>query len=229
MSELKRFRRMVTESELRTALENPGQFPDEPLGSEIDLSELEEVVGRILESDALEGTAIDQELAEPITSSLGELTKREGSDMRVWHWLAVKKFPDLVRRRWGKEDSTEGVPIPTGLANHFLGKPTLAGSSRNTFSRIWWVTKSLDGDIERAKAVLGDADAMSGIFDRFFSATPLAARAAIDRLVLEGIGEDDQRAARRWLQQALGTTVLEVLTEEEVKEVLSQRLDQDPV
>lgn len=228
MSDLRRFRRLVTQSELVNALRDSRQFPDEAIEPGVALDDLEAAITRILEGEYMD-TSIDQELVEPLWSALGSLSRRDASDMRVWHWLSVEKFPELVVKRWTQLESKDKLvatdkPVGPSLADHFLGNSTLNGFARNTFSRVWWVANTLGGNMESSRAVLGDADAFSGIFERFFGSFKPAANASVGRLVVENVPQDEQRTARRWLQQALGTTILEALDEEDIRQILNESL-----
>src|SRR4051794_22111296 len=73
------------------------RWPTEGLATRIPLDPVSDAV-RSLGTDVA-GTAIDRALVEPLHRAL-PMTRREAADPRVWQWLCVEQFPDLVWRRW---------------------------------------------------------------------------------------------------------------------------------
>jgi len=198
-----------------------GRWPTEPLATEIPLEPVEEAVAGLVTDTS--GSAIDAHLLEPLHRAL-PLTRREAADPRVWQWLAVSKFPDLVWRRWAGT-----VPSPGDLKEalaakyhpRFLARPSLNGISRNTFARLWWTAEELQ-DYDLARRALSSQDMFQNIFERFFGIYPAAARACLDRF--EGCGETEIRSAAKWLQQCATTTLLEGLSEDEIAAILDEAL-----
>ncbi len=198
-----------------------GLWPTEPLTSAIPLEVVRVAVDGV--PSEVTGAAIDAQLLEPLHQAL-PLTRREAADPRVWQWLCVTSFPDLVWRRWAGE-----VPPPEMLKDsllpkyhpRFLARPSLNGISRNTLARLWWTAEQL-GDYDLARRALSSQDMFQNIFERFFGIYPAAARACLDRF--DGRSEAEIRSASKWLQQCASTTMLEGLSEGEVAVILDEAL-----
>jgi hypothetical protein len=220
MANVQRFARDLTSDHLEEVL-GGGRWPVEPLSTVIPLEPVEEAVASV--GPEATGSSIDGQLVEPIHGAL-PLTRREAADPRVWQWLCVTQFPDLVWRRW------EGNAPPPELLHEalkantyprFLCRATLNGISRNTLSRLWWTAEQL-GDYDLAQRALSNQDMFQNIFERFFGIYPAAARACLDRF--QGHSESEIRAAAKWLQQCASTTVLESLGEDEISAILDEVL-----
>jgi hypothetical protein len=198
-----------------------GRWPTEPLPNQIPLAQVEHAVESI-DPDA-SGTAIDALLLEPLHRAL-PVTRREAADPRVWQWLSVSCFPDLVWRRWAGE-------VPDAAALHdalapkyhprFLARSSLNGMSRNTLSRLWWTAEHL-GDYELARRALSNQDMFQNIFERFFGMYPPAARACLTCFHERPAAQ--VRAAAKWLQQCATTTLLEALDEAAIRSILAEAL-----
>ena len=197
-------------------------WPAEPLPSGIELDPVVDAIDGLPAGAA--GTELDKLLVEPLHRALAGMTRRQAADMRVWHWLAVR-FEDHVWRRWkgGKPLPDQlGPELGVAMSRRFLGKSSLNGVSRNSFARLWWTAEELrDGDdYGLARKALENQDMFQAIFERFFGIYPDAAMACLDRF--DDRTEGERRAAARWLQQCLSTTVLEVLPQDEVRAILDE-------
>ena len=93
----------LSESGLIEALRHPGKVPVEPVGHDGDLSALDRLIGGLNQSGAGD-SAIDAQLVEPLHRTLRHQPEEITTDMRVWHWFSVIRYPELVWRRW------RGVP-----------------------------------------------------------------------------------------------------------------------
>lgn len=221
---LLRFQKPLDGDHLVGVLEG-ASWPTEKVPGQPPVDALRDAVASL--PDSLESTAIDLVLVEPVHRALKSLSPRAASDMRVWHYLAVTEFPDLVWRRWTNEIPQPGMlkeRMTTEMTKHFLGQSSLAGVSRNTFARLWWTAHHLsDGDdYELARTALSNRDMFQAIFERFFGIYPPAARACLSRF--KGRSEGERRQAARWLQQCLSTTILEALTQEDIESILDEAL-----
>lgn len=195
----------------------------ENLPTPIDLGVLCEAVDNVFDED-LESTALDVALVEPVHRSLSALTRREAADMRVWHWICVDQFPNVVKHRWEfKSDLASVSDVEAKVMDRFLGNSTLAGVAGNTFARLWWAAEQL-GDYEKARLIVSSAEDYVGILERFYGIYEPAAEAALGRFSSRSLKEDDQREAAKWLQQNLATTVLESLDEAQVGAILDESI-----
>lgn len=221
MANVQRFAKSLGQDHLEEVL-GGGRWPTEPLQTAIALDNIEAAVASIpLE---LSGTSIDSALLEPLHQAL-PLTRREAADPRVWQWLCVTQFPDLVWRRWAEQSPEAGMlreALTSRMYPRFLCRPSLNGISRNTLSRLWWTAEQLDGDYELARRALSRQDMFQNIFERFFGVYPPAARACLDRF--EGRSEGEIRTASKWLQQCASTTALEALDQGAIAAILDEAL-----
>jgi len=96
-----------------------------------DLDRVDAAVKDILDEYPEYETAIDGALAEEIHRALA-ITRRTAGDPGLWHWLAVVRYPELVRHRW--EYRSEEA-----MREKFLG----AGSDlySNAIHRLWWIAE----------------------------------------------------------------------------------------
>jgi broad specificity phosphatase PhoE len=221
MDHVHRFVRPLTPARLEQALQGEG-LDAERIPTAVLLSPLRDAIAS-LKSDTT-GTAIDVELVEPVHVALEGLTRSEAADMRMWHWLAAAEFPDLVWKRWrGTVPSVD--ELPEAARTHyrrFAGTSTLVGVSRNTLARLWWVAEHLEGDYERARFALSNQDMFQAIFERLLGLYCPAAAGCLNRFA--GRSEAERRAAARWLNHAASTTVLEVLSEDEIGSIVEESL-----
>lgn len=221
MSNVHRFTTSLTSDHLEEVL-GGGRWAAEPLPTAIPLAPVHEAVNS-LEPD-IQGSAIDAALVESIHRAL-PLSRREAADPRVWQWLCVTQFADLVWQRWG-----DGTPPPDELKealkarmfSRFLCRPSLNGISRNTLARLWWTAEELESDYALARKALANQDMFQNIFERFFGIYPEAARACLDRF--DGRSAAEIRSAAKWLQQCATTTVLEGLDEADISTILDEAL-----
>ncbi len=219
MEKIQRFAKTLDFDHLEEVLSG-GRWPSEPVPGDIPLDPVRDAVTSV---ENLGGSSIDAPLLQPLHASL-PLSRRAAADPRVWQWLCVREFPDLVWRRWGA-----GPPLPemlrdsltSSMGPRFLARSSLNGVSRNTLARLWWTAEELD-DYDVARRALSSQDMFQNIFERFFGLYPAAARACLDRF--EGRSEAEIRAASRWLQQCASTTLLEGLSESEIGAILDEAL-----
>ena len=221
MPSVQRFAKSLGSDRLEEVLGGAPQAT-EPLPTTIPLEDVAAAVSSVLPE--VTGSAIDRALVEPLHRAL-PLTRREAADPRVWQWLCVTQFPDLVWRRWSGQAPAPGMlheALTRGLYPRFLCRASLNGVSRNTLSRLWWTVEQLDGDYELARHALSNQDMFQNIFERFFGIYRPAARACLDRFT--GRSEAEIRGAAKWLQQCASTTVLEALDQSAIAAILDEAL-----
>ena len=102
----------LSESGLVEALRDPDKVHVASVDHDVDLSELDALI-RDLNCRGARDSAIDAELVEPLHRSLRHLSEKVTTDIRVWHWFCVIRYPELVWRRW------RGLP-PADPAQGFL-------------------------------------------------------------------------------------------------------------
>jgi hypothetical protein len=216
MDPLLRFKRPLSRASLAKTL--AGEMPPtEAVGSDAELRLVDSALSD-LDPDA-RGSDLDKALVEPIHLALRGMSRRQGADMRMWHWMASVRFRDFVWRRWG---GTEGSVLSDSIAPRFLGGPSLGGVSRNTFARLYWLAEHLGGDYAEARAVLGRQDMFQAIFERTFGLYPPAVQACLRKF--RGRSEDDVRSATKWLNYVASTTVLEALDASEIESILTESI-----
>jgi len=177
-----------------------------------DLSRIDSAVEQVIEEYPEYNTAIDGALAEDIHRGL-DITRRTAGDPGLWHWLAVVRYPDLVRHRW--EYRSEEA-----MREKFLG----AGSDlySNAIHRLWWIAEltSRGGDYSTTDAVFGNQTMVNKVFDRWFARYQPAVRAMCDVLSDEPSRVIDETTRR--FNHALTNVQLEGLSETEAREMIQQ-------
>jgi hypothetical protein len=157
-------------------------------------------------------TAIDGALAEEIHHAL-DITRRTAGDPGLWHWLAVVRYPELVRHRW--EYRSEEA-----MREKFLG----AGSDlySNAIHRLWWIAEltSRGDDYSTTDAVFANQTMVNKVFDRWFARYQPAVRAMCDELADEPSRVIDETTRR--FNHALTNVQLEGLSENEAREMVQQ-------
>ena len=192
----------------------------------VDFGEFNVAIDRARESggtNALRRGAWDRVLAEPFHRALAELSISDALDMRVWHWLCVECFPDLVKERWAIPAWTpEEVGVPPGYIR-YLGNPTLSGFARNCLSRLWWAGQTLYSEEDGYRLVNGvfdPQDLFTSVFERDLVLSSKAARACV--ALLQGRDGSEVKLACKRLSQWATTIQLELLDEEEIRELMER-------
>lgn len=219
----------ATSDRLGELLLNPDILTTEQVGVLVDFSEVECWLDRwkdIHEArTAAERATMDRELVEPLHSALRHVPRRLAADIRLWHWLCIAKFPEIVWYRWhGSVPQNPFLELLTpSLTERFLGSRTLRGVSRNTMARLWWCGEALFSDEDGyslAREALSNQDFFQAIFERQFGLYPPAARACLS--ALRDASEGERREATRRLNHYLTTVTLETLTEEDIVALIQQ-------
>jgi len=183
-----------------------------PGHQEADLDKIDSAVQQVLQKYPEHETAIDGALAEEIHRGL-DITRRTAGDPGLWHWLAVVRYPDLVRHRW-KYRSEEA------MREKFLG----AGSDlySNALHRLWWIAEltSRGDDYSTTEAVFANQTMVNKVFDRWFARYQPAVRAMCDELADEPSRVIDETTRR--FNHALTNVQLEGLSEAEAREMIRE-------
>lgn len=177
-----------------------------------DLDRLNSAVQAVLKKYPEYETAIDGALAKEIHCSL-DITRRTAGDPGLWHWLAVVRYPDLVRHRW--EYRSEEA-----MREKFLGAGTDLYS--NAIHRLWWIAEltSCGDDYSTTETVFTNQTMVNKVFDRWFARYQPAVRAMCDELAEEPSRVIDETTRR--FNHALTNVQLEALSESEAREIIRQ-------
>jgi hypothetical protein len=224
----------LNESGLITALRHPEKVAVETVEQDVDLSELDILIGD-LNRRGPGDSAIDADLVMPLHRSLRHLPEQVTTDMRVWHWFCVVKYPDLVWRRWRgvpPADPEEGFlkgqgqrPVPAG---RFLGTPSIHGQGRNTFARLFFAAERLIGahgeDYELVRRLFSSQELHLGISDREYGLLPPVNRVLTRELA--DLPDLKVRAGVRRLNALGGSLCLDLLEEEEIRELVRDGLEE---
>jgi hypothetical protein len=143
----------------------------------------------------------DAAAAQAIRSTLS-LTPRQASDPSVWWWLTLRRYPDVVRRRWADRSGSVSV------------ERMLGSIARNAFGRLWWAAEMVEGDGERLARMFGNQDLFEAVIGRKLGRNPAALKVILDRLA-ERPGVVARETVRD-LHQVLSTIVLEALTPDDL-------------
>ena len=223
MAAVLRFVRPMTRATLERVLTGE-EVPTERLHSNLPLEPLRDAIQGL--DPAVSGSQIDGALVEPVHRALAGISRSEAGDMRVWHWLNAVAFPWLSWRRWRGFDSPPegelGAELNDAMVGRFLGTNSVGGTSRNTIARLYWAAESVEGDYEAARFLLSRQDMFVQIQERLFGLYPPAVRACLARFPSRS--EEEIRHASRWLNYAATTTILEVLTEDQIGAILDEAL-----
>jgi uncharacterized protein DUF6339 len=220
MTQIRRYVEVPNPRRLGELLSNPDRLTSEPIGIDADLDEFDRMAEQGLSGD--ERSKADALMAVSLHKAFnGQITLRDASDMKVWHWFAVASRPALVWRRWtGQVPLEPEQALTASLKARFLGAPTLNGVSRNTFARLWWCAETLrsGSDYSLAVTVLQKQDLFQAVFERRFGLHRPAAVSFITQFADKG--EQRWRDAAKRLDYRLSTVVLETLAEKEIGELV---------
>jgi hypothetical protein len=143
--------------------------------------------------------------------------------MRFWHWLCIFVFPDFVWYRWyGQLPQDPAAVLTSPMTERFLGTSSLNGVSRNSLARLYWCAAALHTEEDGYRYVidaLTKQDLFQAIFERKFGLYQPAAKACLEEMVQAS--EQEWRVGVRRLNHYLTTSVVEILSKEEVKELLT--------
>lgn len=97
-----------------------------------DLDALDDVIDEAMADHEKGSHEIERDVAPAVHRELN-FTRRQASDIGIWHYLAIVWRPDFVRHRWPWEDTQR---TETSMREKFLGSAT--DLYANAFHRMWW-------------------------------------------------------------------------------------------
>ena len=224
----------LSESGLIEALRHPETLAVARVDHDIDLSDLDGLIND-LNSNGAGDSSIDSELVEVLHRTLRSLPEDVTTDMRVWHWFCVVRYPELVWRRWRglpPADPEEGFlkgqghrPVPAG---RFLGTPTINGQGRNTFARLFFAAERLIGahgeDYDLVRRLFSSQELHLGVSDREYGLLP-----AVNRVLtreLADLPDLKVRAGVRRLNALGGSLCLDLLEEDEIADLVREGFEE---
>jgi hypothetical protein len=220
----------LSESSLIAALRDPEKIAVVQVDHDVDLSHLDRLISD-LNSRGAGDSAIDAELVEPLHRCLRHLPEDITTDMRLWHWFCVIRYPEIVWRRWRglpPADPEEGFlkgqghrPVPAG---RFLGTPSINGQGRNTFARLFFAAERLigaqDEDYALVRSLFSSQELHLGISDREYGLLPTVNRVLTRELA--DLPDLKVRAGVRRLNALGGSLCLDLLEEGEITNLVRE-------
>jgi len=201
--------------------ECPARHANLPRGAAVriepgfDLGALDAVVDGALMTFRRYDTAMDRAIALDVHAAL-PICRRTASDRRMWAWLGIEAYPDLVAWRW-KPNDADG----SRTRDRFSGSLV-----RQTFARLWWaveLTKGDDGSRELTERMLG-LPGFQDVYETIFGRSFCQYRPALEAFV-EVVGERPE-AVVRMVAKEFGylttTLLLEAMSREEIAEELER-------
>ncbi len=158
--------------------------------------------------------ADDGEMALAVRDALG-ISARQAADRNVWWWLALRRYPGIVRSRWERGDGDGGHTLS---AERMLGQV-----NRNAFARLWWgaeMVRTLGDPAGYTKMLFGNQDLFEAVIGRSLARYPPALQ-----VILEELSPLPGKTARelvRDLQFLLSTLVLEAVAPNDLREELKR-------
>jgi len=225
---LQRLQCPINERALVDALRKADELPINELSSRIDLSELDQTIRSAIDAGIRE-SALDTFLVEPLHRTLRGMDEALKTDMRIWHWLTVVRYPDLVWLRWRGSvpaDPEEGFMLGNGRrpvpAVRFLGTASINGHGRNTFARLFFAAERLIGragsDYDLVRRLFNSQELHLGLSDREYGLLPHVNRVLTRRLA--DLPDQQVRAGVRNLNALGGSICLDLLDEDGIERLM---------
>jgi hypothetical protein len=220
--ELLRFQNPVSPSELPQVLSGSIDPPVEKTGGKVDLQPVEKIFRRLATQGKKKTGEYDVAMCEALHRALKHLPTAVKLDMRMWHWLAIKRFPDFVWIRWhGKKPGDVAAALAGGMPARFLGNRSLRGRNRNALARLFFTAEILydrkDGYL-LATTAFANQDRHTSLFERKMGLLPDAAKALI-RVTQRMGSEEIQKTAKR-LNHIGSALVLDTVDEQQLIRIL---------
>lgn len=186
---------------------------------------------------------LDLENCKILYSKLINLSESQASDERLWAGLCNSTFYNYVRIRWNYPNLKLKTPDKDAgaiLSRFFFSGGTRAGFYRNTLAKYWWVGHSTYQSAAQNKFELLDAlgaeDFSSKVTDLFYSNT-FASNPTITKGICKAWKIFSDRGiklpTREYFRPALqymnaigGGILLDVLSEEEIKDLFFEFIHQ---
>lgn len=187
---------------------------------------------------------LDLENCKILYKKLIDLSESQASDERLWAGLCHSTFYRYVRMRWRYPDIKIKTPEKDAsilLSRFFFSGGIRAGFYRNTLAKYWWVGHATYDHTKRNKFELLDAlgaeDFSSKVTDLFYSNT-FASNPTITRGICRAwqislrergmklVTRKHFRPALQYMNALGGCILLDVLSEEEIKDIFLEYIDQ---
>ena len=189
---LQRLQSPISEQGLVEALRQARDLPIGALPRKVDLSILDQAIREAIEAGIRE-SVLDTFLVEPLHRTLRGMEEALRTDMRIWHWLTVVRYPEIVWLRWRGSvpaDPEEGFVVGNGRrpvpAVRFLGTASINGHGRNTFARLFFAAERLIGstgnDYGLVRRLFSSQELHLGLSDREYGLLPHVNRVLTKRL-----------------------------------------------
>ena len=228
IEELFRLKAALTNNELISALRYPDTISVEKVNSEVDLSDLSKLIDQLI-LEKVTGSNLDARLVECVHKTFKTLPSHILTDMRMWHWLCVIRYPNIPWIRWRGSipvDPEDGFKVGTGKRNvpslRFLGTSSINGHGRNTFSRLFFAAERMmdknNSDYTLVKKLFTSQELHLGLSDREFGLIPKINRVLTEKLV--ELPDSKVRIAIRKLNSLGGSICLDLLSEEQLEKLI---------
>lgn len=225
---VQRLQSPISEQGLVEALRNARNLPVSHLLGEVDLSLLDQAIREAIEAGIRE-SALDTFLVEPLHRSLRGMEEELRTDMRIWHWLTVVRYPEIVWLRWRGSvpaDPEDGFMVGNGRrpvpSVRFLGTASINGHGRNTFARLFFAAERLIGsdgnDYDLVRRLFSSQELHLGLSDREYGLLPRVNRVLTRQLA--DLPDQQVRAGVRNLNALGGSICLDLLNEAEIQQLL---------
>ena len=194
-------------------------------------------------TDGMKAGEIDVLNCKIIYENLKDLSESQASDERLWAGLCNCVFYKYMRRRHGynKGGINEKDAATTALSRFFFSGGQRAGFYRNTLAKCWWVGRATYDSKNQMNHfdlldALGANDISTKVSDIFYSNTFAASQS-----ILKGICDalrfysdrdvklrmrEEIRPALQYLNAVGGATLLDVLTADEIKDLMVKRISE---
>lgn len=187
---------------------------------------------------------IDFDNCKRVYGALSNLSDSQASDERLWAGLCNGTFYKYLRQRYGydcaelkdKEKDASGI-----ISRFFFAGGRRSGLYRNTLSKCWWtgrVTYDKNNHVNHYEMLdaIGSNDISTKISDILFSylftANPTILKGICDALKhysdngVKLLVRDHIRPAMQYLNVVGGVVLLDVLSADEIKELLITKIDE---
>ena len=213
---------------LISALRNPDSISVEKVNKDIDLSDLSKLIDQLI-LENVTGSNLDARLVECVHKTFKSLPAHILTDMRMWHWLCVIRYPNIPWLRWRGNipvDPEDGFTVGTGKKHvpslRFLGTSSINGHGRNTFSRLFFAAERMleddHSDYTLVQKLFTSQELHLGLSDREFGLIPKINRILTAKLV--ELPDSKVRIAIRKLNSLGGSICLDLLSEEQLEQLI---------
>lgn len=132
---------------------------------------------------------IDVANAPAVHEYLGEMSRANAADPRLWTYLAFATYRSYMLERWPLDPS---LNWRGRIADRWLMTSSTRGRiARHGIARLWWLAHltfdpaDTDDPYAATRTVLSREDAVIGLLDREIGAIPVVAREVVDHLAAD--------------------------------------------